>query len=138
MKKVCQEKASAESEGDLSNKFPVSFAGDFFVDFLGPFPWKKQEETIHPKIHSKIQIRIWELHSQNPHCKDLALKICMSGQESMVLCLLWRAMAFRLLRLSAPHRCNANYSDACTSQIHASQLILGTGRPNCRGSSCAR
>ena len=26
------------------------------------------------KIHSKIQIRIWELRGQNPHCKDLPLK----------------------------------------------------------------
>ena len=27
----------------------------------------------HPKIHSKIQIRTWELRGQNPHCKDPAL-----------------------------------------------------------------
>ena len=47
----------------------VNFAGDF----SGLFPWKKQEETIHPKIHGKIQIRIWELRGQNPHCKDLVL-----------------------------------------------------------------
>ena len=34
--------------------------------FLGPFPWKKQEDKIHPKTHSKIQIRIWEFRGQNP------------------------------------------------------------------------
>ena len=33
---------------------------------------EKQGAEIHPKIHSKIQIRIWELRGQNPHCKDLA------------------------------------------------------------------
>ena len=32
-----------------------------------PCPWEKQDEKIHPKIHSKIQIRIWELCGQNPH-----------------------------------------------------------------------
>ena len=36
----------------------------------GPFPWKKPEE----KIHGKIQIRIWEFHSQHPHCKNYALE----------------------------------------------------------------
>ena len=35
------------------------FPGDFFVDFSGLFPWKKGGK-LHPKIHSKIQIGIWE------------------------------------------------------------------------------
>ena len=69
-----QEKASAEIRGEFfRTKSRVNFAGDFLWIF-GPFPWKKQEEKIHPKVHSKIQIEIWELRSQNPHCKDPALR----------------------------------------------------------------
>ena len=44
----------------------MNFTGDFFCGgffcgfFSGLFPWGKQEKNIHPKIHSKIQIRIWQ------------------------------------------------------------------------------
>ena len=49
------------------------FGGDFGI--LGAFSQegKKQEERIHPKIHSNIQIRIWEFCGQTPHCKDVPL-----------------------------------------------------------------
>ena len=42
------------------------------MDFLAS-SLEKQDDEIHPEIHSKIQIGIW-FRSQNPHCKDLALK----------------------------------------------------------------
>ena len=45
------------------------------VDFLGAFSLGNK---IHPRIHSKIRIRIWELRGQNPHCKDLPLKTCQA------------------------------------------------------------
>ena len=42
----------------------------FWPFFIG----KIKEEKSHPKIHGKIQIGIWELRGQNPHCKEPALK----------------------------------------------------------------
>ena len=53
----------------------MNFAGDFLLDLscLAFFLGKKQKAKIHPKIHSKIQIRIWEFPGQNPHRKDLPL-----------------------------------------------------------------
>ena len=72
---VCQEKASAEIRGDsfFRTQSRVNFAGDFLVDFFGPFSLEKEEEKIHQKIHRKIQIGIWEFRGQNPHCRNLAL-----------------------------------------------------------------
>ena len=49
------------------NKFPGEFCGGFFGGFWGVSLTKRGK--IHPKIHSRLQIRIWELRSQNPHCK---------------------------------------------------------------------
>ena len=79
-----QAKAFAEIRGDFLSKVLGEFCGgffggwilrgDFLEDFFGLFPWRKQEEKIHPpKIHGKIQIRIWEFRGQSPHCKDPAL-----------------------------------------------------------------
>ena len=46
------------------------------VDFFGPFSLEKiGGKNPHKKIHGKIQIRIWEFRGQNPHCKDLPLKV---------------------------------------------------------------
>ena len=54
----------------------MNFGGDFWVEFFGPFSLEKiGGEKIHPKIHSKIQVGIWEFRGQNPHCKDLALTV---------------------------------------------------------------
>ena len=63
--------------GIFPNRVPGEFfaGGIFWWIFSGLFPWKKQEEKSTPKIHGKIQIGIWELRGQNPHCKDPALKI---------------------------------------------------------------
>ena len=67
-----------KSDANISDKFPGIFCGEFFWwIILGLFLWDKQQEKIHRKIHSKIQIRIWELRGQNPHCNDLALIIWM-------------------------------------------------------------
>ena len=62
--------------GIFPNKVPSEFCGDFLVDFFGPFSLEKTGGKIHPKIHGKIQIRLWEFRGQNPHCKNLALKVC--------------------------------------------------------------
>ena len=66
-----QEKDSAEIRGEFfrTNTW-VNFAGGGLVYFR----WKKLEDKIHPKIHSKIQMRLWEFRGQNPHCKNLPLK----------------------------------------------------------------
>ena len=82
--RIFQEKASAEIRGNFSEKKSwVNFAVDFWVDFSGLLPWEKQEEKIHPKIHGKMQIRIWEFRGQNPHCKDPALRIFLKiGSDS--------------------------------------------------------
>ena len=68
---ICQEKPSAEIQGELSKLISRWVLRGVLVDFGGPLALEK----IHPnlKIHSNIQVRIWELHSQNPHCKDLPL-----------------------------------------------------------------
>ena len=69
LSRINQEKASAEIRGEFfqQNSQVNEFCGDFFWwIFSGLFPWRKQEEKIHPKIHSKIQIRIWEFCGQNP------------------------------------------------------------------------
>ena len=64
-----QEKGSCRNpRGIFPNKALENFAGDF----IRPFSLEKRRK-IHPKIHGKIQIRIWELRGQNPHRKDLAL-----------------------------------------------------------------
>ena len=55
----------------------MNFAGGAWWMFSGLFPWKKQEA----QIHGKIQIRIWEFHGQNPHCKDLAVMLHDSFQS---------------------------------------------------------
>ena len=65
-----QDKASAEIRGVIFwPNFRFEFSGDFFDAFVGE---KKVGKIIHPKLHSKIQITIWELSSPNPPCKDLA------------------------------------------------------------------
>ena len=72
---ISQEKASAEIRGEFFRiKSWMNFTGDFWGIFRA-FISNKQEEKIHPQIHGKIQIRIWELRGQNPHCKDLPLII---------------------------------------------------------------
>ena len=54
-----KKKASAEIRwGIFPTESPVNFVVIFWW-FLGPFPWNKREEKLHPKIHSKIQIRVW-------------------------------------------------------------------------------
>ena len=63
LENVCQEKASAEMDGLFLNKVPSAF------------PWKEQEGKIHPKVHGKIQSRIWEFCGQTPHCKNPALNM---------------------------------------------------------------
>ena len=46
------------------------------INHFGPyFVGKNKTKTIHPKFHGKIQIRIWELRGENPHCKDLGHRI---------------------------------------------------------------
>ena len=52
--------------------FPGEFCGGFSGGFFGAFLLGNRGK-IHPKIHGKIQIRVWELRGQNPHCKDLPL-----------------------------------------------------------------
>ena len=44
-----------------------------FGGCFGAFSFEKKRD-----IHPKIQIGIWELRGQNPHCKDLLLTIQMS------------------------------------------------------------
>ena len=47
---ICQEKASAEIRGEfLRTKSRVNFAGDFLVDFFGPFSLEKIGRKIPPK-----------------------------------------------------------------------------------------
>ena len=61
------------SEGNFSGQI---LQGAFCRGLFGPFSLeKKKERKIHPKSYSKIQIRIWEFRGQNPHCKDLALRV---------------------------------------------------------------
>ena len=65
--------ASAEIRGEfIGASFWMNFAVFIFVDFLW-FVLLEKNIKKHPRIHSKIQIRICELRGQNPHCKDLAL-----------------------------------------------------------------
>ena len=72
--KIVKKRLLQRSEGNFSEQSPGwILRGIFLVDFLGRFLAKEQDEKIHPKIHSKIQIGIWEFRGQNPHCKDLAL-----------------------------------------------------------------
>ena len=68
--------------GIYLNRFPGEFCGGFLVESLGHFPWKNRRKQIHPKIHGKIQIRIWELRGQNPHCRDLAVAQCLLLESS--------------------------------------------------------
>ena len=73
---LSQEKASAEIRGEFfRTKSQVNFTGDFSVDFFGLFSLEKIGGKIHQKIHGKIQIGIWELRGQNPHCRNLALAL---------------------------------------------------------------
>ena len=63
-----------QERGIFPNKLQGKFCGGFLGGFLGPFSLEKTGgQKIHLKIHGKIQIGIWELRGQNPHCKDLAL-----------------------------------------------------------------
>ena len=56
-----QEKASAEIQREF---FPNKLSGGILRGggFWGPFPSKTQDEKIRLKIHSEVEIRIWELH----------------------------------------------------------------------------
>ena len=66
--------------GIFPTEFPGEFRRGFFGGFFRPvFPWKKQDEKIHAKIHGNFQIRIWEFRGQNPHCKDPALNLSCNG-----------------------------------------------------------
>ena len=58
----------------LPEKLRLNFAGDFLADLLGLFLEKNRAREIHPKIHSKIQIRIWECRGENPHCRKSTLQ----------------------------------------------------------------
>ena len=71
----CQSRKGFCRRGVFPNKVLCELCGGFFRGFFGPFSLEKQEAKIHPKIHGKIQIRIWEFRGQNPHCKDLALNV---------------------------------------------------------------
>ena len=78
------------------NELPSEFGGDLLVDVFGVLPWKNKEQKIHHKIHGKFQINSWELHfhDQNPHCKDLSLRVALRletfcqglGQTSHLRC----------------------------------------------------
>ena len=47
---------------------------EFFWWIFGSFfPWKKQEQKIHPKSTAKLKSEFGRFYSQNPHCKNLAL-----------------------------------------------------------------
>ena len=67
-----------KSEGNFSERSPgwilpwIFFCGDLFGG--PPLLGKKRGEKIHPKIHGKIQIRIWEFRGQNLPCKNRPLK----------------------------------------------------------------
>ena len=67
--------------GNPRGLFPSDFPGEFcregfFEDCFGLlFSGKTQKNNIHSKINNTIQIRIWELCGQRPHCKDLPLTI---------------------------------------------------------------
>ena len=76
---VIKTKLLEKSEGNFSEQSPgpwVNFVSFFFFfgGSFGPFSLEEQADKIYPKIHGKIQIRIWEFRDQNPHCKDLALR----------------------------------------------------------------
>ena len=67
------------ARGIFLNKTLREFCRVFFGGFFGAVLLEKTGGKIHPKIHGKIQIRIRDFRGQNPHCKDLPLKLCGSG-----------------------------------------------------------
>ena len=82
-----QEKASAEIWGEFFRRnFPVNFVGDFSVDFCGLFPSakKKQEENIHTKINSKIQVWNWEFRSQIHTARIWPWRISMTWKHPVL------------------------------------------------------
>ena len=75
LRKSFSGKASAEIRGEFfPTKSWVNLQGNF-GGFFRPFVHGKTGGNNPPKIHGKIQIRIWEFRGQNPHCKDLALNL---------------------------------------------------------------
>ena len=70
----CQEKASAEIRGEFfRTKSQVNFAGDFLVDFFGPFSLEKIGAKNPPKNPQQNSNRNSGVSRPNPHCKVLAL-----------------------------------------------------------------
>ena len=84
--------------------FPNKFPGEFCRGFFGPFfLWKKGGKNP-PKMHGKIQIRIWEFRGQNPHCKNLplpkvfSLRSCRSSSVKFFFFNFWEGNLAGILR----------------------------------------
>ena len=75
-------KASAEIRREFSGRILIGILPWIFGGYFWAFLLIRTGGKIHPKIHRKIQIRIWELRGQNPHCKNLPLT-CFSMERSL-------------------------------------------------------
>ena len=112
--------------GIFPKKFPRELRVGILVDFSGPFSLEEQDDKIYTKIHSKIQIRSWELRGQYPHRKDLPLIKC--SLTTCMYAMISQRMVVRILHA------DASWSFGAGVQIMGVDVVWNfhTGRQNCR------
>ena len=66
----------------LLRKSGENFSGEFWR--VGKSRSEKSTGSAEPRIHNKFQIRVWKLHSRNPHCKNLPLTDWIVGRGTEI------------------------------------------------------
>ena len=103
-------------EKKASTEIRKEFAGDFWVDFLGPFRWKKQEEKIHPKSTAKLKSESVKCRFSKCRFSVLNLKFDSISDGGCT-----REKQIQKALGSLPpcgNRCRFSESAICSSRVH--------------------